>query len=134
MGSCCPSLEGMATLLEERYVFADRGARVADSLRRDARGGVFTGIENPEALARALSARIRSLGDRAHLWVMIQPEPAESPAGEPGPEAKQAPASAHRRRSNFGSRRRRSCLAMWAIWTSGSSSTPTWGARPPSPP
>jgi retinol-binding protein 3 len=92
-------LEGMATLLEARYVFADRGARMADSLRRDAREGVYSGIEDPETLARALSARIRSLSGDAHLWVMVQPEPAESPAEEP--EAEQAPA-AHHRRTNFG--------------------------------
>jgi retinol-binding protein 3 len=95
-------LEGMASLLEERYVFADRGARMADSLRRDARERLYSGIEDPEALARALSARIRSLSADGHLWVMVQPEPAEPPAGEPGPEAKQTPAPAHHRRSNFG--------------------------------
>jgi len=93
-------LEGMATLLEERYVFADRGAWMADSLRRDAREGVYSGIEDPEALARALSARIRALSGDAHLWIMVQPEPAESPAEEP--EVKQAPAPAHHRRTNFG--------------------------------
>jgi retinol-binding protein 3 len=95
-------LERMATLLEERYVFADRGARMADSLRADARARAYSGIENPEALARALSARIRSLSGDGHLWVMAQPEPAESPAGEPASEAKQALVPTHHLRTNFG--------------------------------
>lgn len=95
-------LERMATLLEERYVIADRGAWIADSLRRDARERTFSGIHDPEALARALSVRLRSLSGDGHLWVLAQPEPAVSPAGKPTTEERQPPAPTHHARTNFG--------------------------------
>jgi retinol-binding protein 3 len=95
-------LQRMATLLEERYVFADRGARMADSLRLDARERVYSGIPDPDLLARTLSARIRSLSGDGHLWVMAEPEPTVAPTEEPATESDPAPVPIHHLRTNFG--------------------------------
>jgi hypothetical protein len=70
----------MTTLLEDRYVFPDLGAQLADSLQLDERSGSFARISDPEELAGALSERIRSLSGDGHLWVMMNLDQ-EEPGG-----------------------------------------------------
>jgi retinol-binding protein 3 len=90
----------MTTLLEDRYVFPDLGAQLADSLRLDERSGSFARISDPEELAGALSERIRSLSGDGHLWVMMNLDPGdqEEPEQRPAP----APVPTHLTRVNFG--------------------------------
>lgn len=100
-------MERIAVLLEERYVFPELGARLADSLRVDQRRQVFSDVVDPHVLAQALSERIRSLSGDGHLWLMVQeePEPTGRPEAETEPEAEaepQAGPSPHQARANFG--------------------------------
>jgi retinol-binding protein 3 len=92
-------IERVAVLLEERYVFPELGARLADSLRVDERRQAFSDIRDPHRLAQALSERIRSLSGDGHLWLMVQEEP--EPAGRPEPGAESGP-SPQQVRANFG--------------------------------
>lgn len=57
---------GAATLIEQRYVYADRGLEIANALRGDANRFSET---DPEAFAAALTTRLRGLSADGHFAV-----------------------------------------------------------------
>lgn len=62
-------VEAVASAMEEHYVFADVGQRVAEHLRARERAGAYAALTAPAELARALTEDIRSVNGDRHLRV-----------------------------------------------------------------
>lgn len=60
-------IEQTAALLEERYVYPDRGRELAAALRRDSNRGRWPERMEPEAFAKAVTQRMRELSGDGHL-------------------------------------------------------------------
>jgi len=60
-------LEAAADLLERRYVFPDRGRKLAARLRADARADRFRDAADRKAFANAVTDRLRALSGDGHL-------------------------------------------------------------------
>lgn len=60
-------VEQTAALLEERYVYPDRGRELATALRRDIAQGRWATRMEPEAFAKAVTHRLRELSGDGHL-------------------------------------------------------------------
>ena len=67
-------IEATASLLENRYVYADRGEAVAGELRRIADSGKWEHIDDPEAFADTLTAYLREASGDGHLGLDFSEE------------------------------------------------------------
>lgn len=96
-------VERVGSVLRERYVFPEMGARLDSSLREAEARGDFVSATAPGAFADALSGHIRELSGDGHLWVEFNPGPYPEPEPEPGAEVR-AEDERRRRlaRANFG--------------------------------
>jgi Peptidase family S41 len=74
-------LERTAALVDQRYVDAARGRRIAQAIRADAKADRFAAIADPVQFASALEARLRSLSNDLHFAVDYRSLSA-SPASE----------------------------------------------------
>jgi hypothetical protein len=79
-------IEATASLLENRYVYADRGEVVAEELRRKAESGKWQHIGDPEAFAEALTAYLREASGDGHLGLAFSEDllPEDNAAAEAG--------------------------------------------------
>lgn len=69
-----------ATLLETRYVHADQGAQLAESLRAEA--SAWKSIDDPKAFARAVTDWLRSASGDGHLGLSYSEHPIPLDNGE----------------------------------------------------
>jgi hypothetical protein len=88
-----------AGLVELYYVFPDKGANAAALLRERLAAGVYKGIEDPAALAAALTADLQSVTKDRHMRVR---PPAKEPGANPRPAAGPAVARAEILPGNVG--------------------------------
>lgn len=77
-------VERVGSVLRERYVFPELGARLDSSLREAEARGDFVSATAPGAFANALSQHIRELSGDGHLWVEFNPGPYPEPEPRPG--------------------------------------------------
>jgi C-terminal processing protease CtpA/Prc len=68
-------LEASAVLLEQRYVFADQGRKLAAQLRSDGHSDHFRNATEPKAFAAALTERLRALSGDGHLGLDYSEKP-----------------------------------------------------------
>lgn len=68
-------VEAAASAYADYYVFADKGQRIADHLRRQQRSGVYARLTDPAAFARALTGAIQAVNPDRHIEI-LPPEPA----------------------------------------------------------
>jgi hypothetical protein len=73
-------LEATAVALEEQYVFPEKGAAMARTLRRNLAEGRYDGIADAAVLAKRLEGELRELGDDEHLGVVVDPRRGEGTA------------------------------------------------------
>lgn len=76
-------VERIGSVLRERYVFPEMGARLDGSLRKAEASGDFVSATAPGAFADALSGHIRKLSGDGHLWVEFNRGPYPEPDPEP---------------------------------------------------
>src|SRR4028118_221927 len=68
-------LNASADLLEERYVFPDRGKALAASLRADAQADRFRDAADSRDFTAALTTRLRELSGDGHLGIDYSEKP-----------------------------------------------------------
>ncbi|MGH8194783.1 MAG: S41 family peptidase [Woeseiaceae bacterium] len=75
-----------ASLLENRYVYADRGKALADELRRSAESGEWAHIADAQAFAEAMTAYLREASGDGHLGLEFSEDelPQDKAAAEEG--------------------------------------------------
>ena len=95
-------VESCATLVEERYVFAQTGASVAVALRAAVASGRYAGQQDAESLAAAVTADLHRLAGDLHLRLLFHEAGA---VGEEDEEALAAHWQEQARRSAGGVRR-----------------------------
>jgi C-terminal processing protease CtpA/Prc len=76
------AVERIAALVEESYVFEEAAHRMAAQLRARQASGAYDALNDPEALAAALTADLRRIGEDEHLEVVVR-RPAQAPAQAP---------------------------------------------------
>lgn len=74
------SLESLAEALGERYVFPDKGARMAEMLRAAATSGKYDDCADTAALAQRVTADLQGLCSDKHLRVRVAPPAVARPA------------------------------------------------------
>ena len=68
-------IERVAGLLEDRYVYPDRGKELASALRRDVAGDRWSASATPQAFAQSVTERLRELSDDGHLRLDFSSRP-----------------------------------------------------------
>lgn len=74
---------GVAQAIEDHYFDADRGRTIADGLRAAAADGAFDALAAPQALAHALTTRLKPLDRHFHVRVAQSAETRERRAPRP---------------------------------------------------
>jgi hypothetical protein len=67
-------VDGLATLLENRYVFPERGKEMAKALHRNLKKKEYDRLTDPNEFAQALTETVREVTNDGHLWVRFEPE------------------------------------------------------------
>ena len=116
---------GAADLIEDRYVYPDRGEEIARRLREDVDRFSQT---DADAFAAALTARLRALSADGHFAVEHRPEGLAADDGPATEDAHMARMIEHwyGKGSTTASRVFSAWRAEWAISICGSSPRPTW--------
>jgi hypothetical protein len=97
------AIEGILTLLNQRYVFPDTALAMAEAIRERQRRGDYDGIGSGRVFAESLTTHLQAVSKDRHLRVThsVSVIPMPSPSGVPTPE-QQARAIAMGRQVNFG--------------------------------
>ena len=64
----------VAQLIEERYVFAEKGQEIASELRAKVLAGEFSAISDPAVLAKEVTSSLRMLSQDGHLYLQHLPK------------------------------------------------------------
>jgi retinol-binding protein 3 len=82
--------EKFAQVLADEYAYADKGAKIAETIRAKLKSGAYDRIAVPSEFAEALQADARLVADDRHLWVAFTPGGAPTRVmrrgGPPSPE------------------------------------------------
>lgn len=85
------AVERAAALLEQRYVYADKGAAFAAELRKRLRDGRYDGIASADGFAHRLTGDLAELSRDKHIQVLYMEQPvAETTDGEPDAREREA--------------------------------------------
>lgn len=99
------AIDGVARQVEENYVFADVGRRMAADLRARAGRGEYASADGPE-LARLLTGHLRAISGDLHLAVHFSPDPLPpAPPGDAPDPAQAARMREELARDNYGFRK-----------------------------
>ena len=80
------SVEGVARLIDESYVFEETAHRIAATLRQQLANGAYDAAADPQTLATTLTAELRRIAHDEHLEVVVRaPEPPPPSATTPPP-------------------------------------------------
>src|SRR5262245_12847804 len=94
--------EALAAALDEHYVFPDKGALMAKTLREKLTAGAYDHLTNPEALAERLNTDIRAVVDDRHLRVGVDDGPRGGPSEPVDEKTEHRLREEQGRRDNFG--------------------------------
>lgn len=94
-------IERILSVLEANYVFPDVAHDMAESLRSRLAQAEFTEPARAKTFAETMTSHLYNIAEDRHLWVSVSPGAYPKPAGEPGPDEREARHQALRRK-NFG--------------------------------